>query len=318
MEDNKSNKDDSKPGFFNGLKKFANISRPDNPQLGSDFKEEKQEITDYEEVFSNEKKKREDNNAGPEEQKTKYTVPESLIKEKEKPIIIPQASIKKEEKLKPAARKDLVKEKLVSAGKKWKAPKILKTNLIKGEITTFIDWKKNIRTLIVDIALAFFMLGVIYFGLIFWELKALEQSQVLGGEISDLKLKIAGIEKEVQTVDVFQEKLKYAKLLLDEHIYWNNIFSFLEKNLLKEVVIKSNFSGNLSGEFSFSAQADSFNTIAKQIKLLRLNKDVLGVDITGGTLAAVEDEEGNMETVVDFKLVFRINPLVFKENYDKK
>jgi len=318
MENNESNKDDSKPGFFRGLKKLVNVSRSDSPQLSSDFKKEKQEITDYEEVFSNEKKKREGSNTGPEEQETKYTVPESLIKEKEKPITIPQPSIKKEEKLKPAVRKDSVREKLVSVGEKWKAPKILKTNLIKGEITTFIDWKKNIRTLVVDIALAFFMLGAFYFGLVSWELKALEQSQVLGGEISDLKLKITGIEKEVRTVDVFQEKLKYAKLLLDEHIYWNNIFSFLEKNLLKKVVIIGNFSGNLSGEFSFAAQADSFSTIAKQFKLLRLNKDVLEVDITGGTLTAVEDEEGNRETVVDFKLGFRIDPLIFRKNYDKK
>ncbi|RLC38249.1 hypothetical protein DRH27_02710 [Candidatus Falkowbacteria bacterium] len=317
MEDNKSNKNDSKSGFFSGLKKFINISRPDSAPPDNDFKKEKQDITNYEEVFSNEKKKREESNAGPKESETKYTIPEPLIKEKEKPIAAPQTLIKEEEKINQASRKNLIKEHLVSSSKRWKAPKILKTNLIKGEITTFIDWKKNIRTLIVDFALAFFMLGVVYFGLIFWELKAAEQSQALGGEIGDLKLKIAGIEKEVRVVDIFQEKLKYAKLLLDEHIYWNNIFSFLEKNLLPKVIIKGNFSGDLAGEFNFSAQADSFNTIAEQIKLLRLNKDVLEVDITGGTLVAAEDEAGNKETVVDFKLGFTIDPLMFKNNYDK-
>ena len=332
--DNTQNKDSgkntNKPGFLGWLKRSINIFASHKPQIGSDFKKEKEDITNYEEVFSNEKKKRAgaDRKAKPGE--TVYTVPEEPLISKEKPIItpqapikkeegsiiMPQAPIKKEEKPKISHSEETIKEKLVSVSEKWKAPKILKTNLIKGEITTFIDWKKNIRLLSINIALVLLILGAIYFGLVFWEVKATEQSQTLGGEISGLKSKIIKAEESVQEVDVFQEKLKYASLLLDQHVYWTNVFEFLENNLLSDVVITGAFTGDLSGEFKLAAQADSYNTIAKQIKILRLNKDITEVEVTGGTLNSVEDEDGRNKTVVNFTLGFSINPAIFRNKHE--
>jgi len=49
----------------------------------------------------------------------------------------------------------VIKDKLKTLSpSKWKAPKILKTNLIKGEVTTFFDWKKNLKVLAVNIFIA--------------------------------------------------------------------------------------------------------------------------------------------------------------------
>jgi hypothetical protein len=109
---------------------------------------------------------------------------------------------------------------------KWKAPKILKTDLIKDEVTIFIDWKKNIKNILANLVMAMIIVAIAYFGLELWGKSSAQQVKTLNNEITDLAQKIIKSKVELKNIDEFQKKLVLAGKIIDQHIYWTNFFNF--------------------------------------------------------------------------------------------
>ncbi len=196
----------------------------------------------------------------------------------------------------------------------WQASGILKTNLVENEVTTVINWKKNIIILSSVLGVVVLIIVVLYGGLIFWERSALQKEEALDAEITELKKAIAETKIKMKEVDAFRERLQLAGNLLDKHIYWTNFFSFLEKNILPDVYLTADFSGTPEGEYSFSALTTNFSRLADQIRFLRANKNVISVSVDGGKL--VSDGSGSvsgagMVDMIEFILNLKIKPEVF-------
>ncbi|MCX6799905.1 MAG: hypothetical protein NT091_02035, partial [Candidatus Falkowbacteria bacterium] len=97
--------------------------------------------------------------------------------------------------------------------------------------------------------------------------------------------------------------------LLKNHIYWTNFFKFLEGEISNNVYIEG-FSGTSAGQYTLSAKARDFNTIAEQIKSLRKNEYVVDVSTGGGT---VTKSEVNDSEIVSFNLSLKVDQKLFQK-----
>ena len=204
------------------------------------------------------------------------------------------------------AKKAAVKEKVVISSKKWRAPKILKTNLIRGEVTTFIDWQKNFLVLGASFLLAVLIIVVVYVGLVFWEIKEIEKAQELDDELRVLSQSIIKTEEEIKSVDIFESKLALANTLLDNHIRWTKYITFLEENLLQNVYLTSGINTEVNSDYSLSLKGGSYSDIEEQIKVFKRNESVKDVWVKSGKLADAQKDELLINRGVNFSLNFEL------------
>lgn len=188
---------------------------------------------------------------------------------------------------------------------KWEKLSISGTNLIKGEIISFFDWRKKFSVLLTAAISAFLTIAVVYGGLIFLENKEINKGRYFVDKINEMNQSIGQAKDYIKEILVFKEKMKLADELLGRHIYWTDFFEFLEKNTLADVYY-SGFSGNIGGEYTLSATAKSFSAIAQQVKTMRNNSNVAQAKVSGGQSSA---EGGG----VGFQLELSVNPDIFKK-----
>jgi hypothetical protein len=184
---------------------------------------------------------------------------------------------------------------------------VLGTNLIKGEVVSFFDWRKGLTILFYFLGLGVLVVGLTYGSLFIWENYKKEQSQIITASAYELKQNILLIQKDLKDVSQLQKKLGLVERLLDRHIYWTNIFNFLEDNTLAEVTY-GNFNGSLDGQFNLPAKAKNFYVIAEQLKSFRKNEDVVSASTKGGNLAAGEEDEGSH---IEFDLELTVSKDLF-------
>ena len=219
----------------------------------------------------------------------------------------------------PEEKKDLVsdidnlKNKFAQS---WEAPRILKTNLVKGENTTFINWHHNLSFLLWASISAIFLILVVYGGLVYWEMSAQRQKMLLDNDIEIARKLIIQEAADVDKIDTFQEKLKYTAWLLNQHIYFSNFFNFLENNLLPEVYLTGGFKGAPDGKYILSVETDNFKTLSKQLLFLKNREDVLSASTNGGTVSKKEGKPGQF--LLKFNLNLNLKPDIFLRNITKK
>jgi len=298
----KKDSEDNKKAFNNGaepeaasgkksswLSYFSNQAKKEQGAAGDNFRKDKEAIKDYQTAVKKEKAKR------------ASQAPQYTVAARDEPIGGP-----KEE---GENSREAVLNKFVSSGKKWQAPKLVTTNLIKGEVTTFVSWRKNIIILAVSVIFSIAVISAIYVGLMFWEKQANAAVAQLEEEILLTEKRISQVEKDTKEVDIFQEKLALVDSLIENHIYWTNIFKFLENSLLSETYITSDFSSDLSGSFSFPIEGKSYADITNLVNLLRSKEEVLEASVKAGSMApAGGGEAGNKVT---FIVEFKLDPAIF-------
>jgi hypothetical protein len=247
---------------------------------------------------------------------------------KDKDIIVKHKNVvESEEKKRKASSKKTIKEekesisivekikKIIKAKKDaWEAPKIIKTNLIKGEITSYFDWKRNSFILLKRLAVTSIFIGGVFLLLLIWEMDINKRGVDIKDEVERLHGDATGKEEKIKEIDLFHKKVTVAEILLGKHIYWTNFFSFLENDILEDVYITSSFDGNTSGAYEFSAKAKDYKTLAAQLVLLENSDAVISVDIAGGNTSGVStDQSGMDQSSVDFGFsVVLKNDIFFK------
>ncbi|MDP3043152.1 MAG: hypothetical protein Q8N21_02005 [bacterium] len=283
-------------GWLSFFKRAGKENRPDKNRLRDSRRELIKLIkseNDQGEVFAGAKSKRskepEKNEA--EEPEKKLKKPNKINKSKPKSeILIPCKPKKARDESRPT---------------KWEKLSIMGTNLIKGEVISFFDWRKKISVLLIAAISAFLIIAVVYGGLIFLENKEINKGRYFVDKINEMNQSIGQAKDYIKEILIFKEKMKLADELLGRHIYWTDFFEFLEKNTLADVYY-SGFSGNIGGEYTLSATAKSFSAIAQQTKTMRGDSDITRAEVSGGQSSA---EGGG----VGFQLELSVNPDIFKK-----
>lgn len=291
--ENKKDNPSKGSGLFSKLKGLISKSAPTGIQ-SDDFRKEKKVLGDYKDLVKSEQARR------------KEPFPVEPEKKSSKEEEMPDKHKKLDFKV---AKKGIIKK--LSNTDRWKAPQIIKTNLIKGEVTTIVDWNKNIKVLIPSIILPIVVIALLYGALLVWEKQAEQRSEALGGEIEIISQQIRQTEKGVVVVDAFQKKLSLVSQLLDKHIYWTNFFKFLEDNLLTESYLLGGFSGVPDGNYSLGIFGKNYESIANQVRVLEANEQVKMVSVSGGSLAQIAADDEEQAVGVNFTLDISLDPEIF-------
>jgi hypothetical protein len=190
-------------------------------------------------------------------------------------------------------------------------PKILEVNLIKDEIRIAFDWYKNISVLLFVLFITGFFIAEIYFGLDWWEKQEIAKAQSLNDNISQVNREISKIKAAADEALAYKDKSTEVGRLLNEHIYWSNFFSWLEKNTLSTVKYDG-FSGGTEGIYALSARAYSYAEVSWQVKAFAKNEFVKNIEV----LSVISNSTGKLksaESGVNFSLNFELDPDIFKK-----
>ncbi|MCK4539954.1 hypothetical protein KAU09_02245 [Candidatus Parcubacteria bacterium] len=283
--------EENRKGFFSFSKKSPNVNSGDD----SGFAGKKRILSKYNKVLKREKQ----NKNFFVEKNTKTVVKDSNQKKSRKNV------------LSLANLKSGV-NKADNSG--FPSEVTLKTNLIKEDVTTYIDWKKNIILFLMGLVFVVLVIGGFYAQLIYEEYRFDLEGKGLDSEIEVLNVKINNIEEQNQEIVEFQEKLNIASSLLDNHIYWTNFFKFLEENTLSNTYYTSSVSGNTAGVFDFEAITKNYGSIDDQLRVLRSTEHVLKAKVLSGVIDKENKGEEDKKTRdgVSYSLELKLSPDIFK------
>lgn len=194
---------------------------------------------------------------------------------------------------------------------KWKAPHVLKTNLIRDEVTTFFEWRKNLIKLSVYLIVSSMIVGGLYLALLQYEKESSKYGDDIVREIEKIEKTIASLEEKKNNADQLRGDVEIVQELLEKHIYWSEFFKFLEDNLLPNVYLTDGISGEADGNYSFSAVTDNFSTITDQIRVLNANENVKSVSVLSANLSErkdkIDDIKGEKEENIEEITIDEIN-----------
>lgn len=189
-------------------------------------------------------------------------------------------------------------------------PKILEANLIKDEVTVSFNWKKNVFLLFLTLFVTGLFITEIYFGLSWWEDQEIKNSLTINSDLTSLNQEISRIQEQADNSLAYKNKVSEVAKLLNNHIYWSNFFSWLEKNTLSTVKY-AGFSGDLSGAYSLTATAGSLAEVSWQAKAFMNDPLTKEVKISGASLQS-GDKLGAVGQA-SFSLLIEVNPNIFKK-----
>jgi len=201
--------------------------------------------------------------------------------------------------------------------KAWNRPSLTETSLVDSRDTLYFNWNKFWLILTQWLVVTLFFLSLCGALLYLWQQRQNKQATDVTQRFNKIDQLINLTENEVSEVLDFRLRLIMVNEMLSKHIYWNNFFSFLEKNTLPNVFYQG-FSGDTKGDYILRAKTDNFDSMAKQIKAFRLSPDVLDVSSEGGEMIKGEtltNASSTGETMpsnqLNFSIRLKIKPELF-------
>lgn len=189
-------------------------------------------------------------------------------------------------------------------------PKILEVNLIREERGISFNWSKNLATMFLVFSVAAVVLAEIYFGLDWWQKQEIKKTELTVEEIARFDREISALNNQANEALKYQEKALALSSLLNNHVYWSNFLTWLEKNTLSSVQYEA-LSGDLSGAYTFAATAKTYADVSWQTKAF-LN-DPLTKKVSVDQASFAKSKDASKGSQVTFSLVLEVNPAVFKK-----
>lgn len=129
-------------------------------------------------------------------------------------------------------------------------------------------------------------------------------------QISDLEQKILDYKGTNEEIKTLGQDIATVYDLFNKHIYWTNLFDLIEKYTLDDVYF-SGFTSGTGGGLTFSATGKSYDTAARQLKLLQ--SDEAKEFVKSATINSVSGGEGE----VTFSISLVLNDDLFYYDYTK-
>lgn len=196
-------------------------------------------------------------------------------------------------------------------------PEVLEVNLIKDEMEVDFEWNKKMLSLFLPLFVAGLFVAEIYFGLDWWQTQEEQKAISLKNDYEIVSQNVKNIKAQAEEVMVFKDKLAVSQKMIDNHIYWTNFFTWLEKNTLSSVSYGSGFSGDITGAYNFGATTKNYSDISWQVKQFRDDKYVTSVFVNSGALGGGENKDNPQIKVaasdqsVSFGLELKVKPELF-------
>ena len=202
---------------------------------------------------------------------------------------------------------ELLKQRLGLGGEVENFSSNIKTNLIDNDdVATFIDWKSSFNIFISYFLIFLILISGAFAYLTFLEKEKINKFNIYDEDIQKTKELIEKEELLVEEGLLFREKIGILEGLVDNHVYWSQFFSYVEKNTFEEVYFEK-FSGDLEGEYNLAGVADNkYFMAAEQLKAFRQDELTESVDFTELSLRETENE-----TEIYFDLSVKVRTDIF-------
>jgi len=155
-----------------------------------------------------------------------------------------------------------------------------------------------------SLLLAALVVGLFYGALYYQKNQIAQQGANQERQISDLEREILTFAQLNEEIKELGDDIRLVDSALNQHIYWTNFFSLLEKYTIPELYYKGFSAGN-KGALTLQAVGADFYALARQLKILQQDQAkefVVQADISSAELS----EEG-----VLFDIVLILNPGLF-------
>lgn len=196
-------------------------------------------------------------------------------------------------------------------------PEVLEVNLIKDEMEVDFEWNKRMLSLFLPLFVAALFVAEIYFGLDWWQKQEEQKAVSLKNDYETVSQSVKNIKAQAEEVMIFKDKLVVSQKMIDNHIYWTNFFTWLEKNTLNSVSYGGSFSGDISGSYTLGATTKNYRDISWQVKQFRNDKYVSFVDVSAGASGGSDNKNAETEKKVNqappvsFSLELKVKPEIF-------
>jgi len=214
-----------------------------------------------------------------------------------------------------------------------KNPKILEVNLIKDEVGADFEWRKNIKAPLFALLAVIIIIVELSLGLGWWEKDEARRLELIEAETRRVGNEINTFRQEAAPALAYQTKTVEVAKMLNNHIYWTNFFTWLERNTLNSVAFEG-FSGNVDGKYSLAGNTGSFAEVSWQVKQFlddpvtegaKVNLVNSGEHRTREEILAAQEQAAQSATSsasliaplempgVNFNLELNVNPEIFKK-----
>ncbi len=186
---------------------------------------------------------------------------------------------------------------------------VLETDLLRDEIDIEFDYKKDLTPGLILLGVALFIIIESFIFLVLWEKKIeLKNSHYLENEITLVRSEIADLNEQYGRSTQFRSQLSVVNEAFSRHIYWTNLFNFLETNTLKNNIYYQKFSGDISGKYILPTTSNDVRAISFQSKHFSLSPLVSNVSVEGEEII---NNESTGRTSINFNLNLDLDNKIF-------
>jgi len=173
----------------------------------------------------------------------------------------------------------------------------LDVNLMPAELAGKSEMATAQKIVISGMLIVITLLALVgaYLGLTWYQLKQTRENQIIRDQISALDLQISKAKEQSMAAFALRDKLVSIRELLNQHVYWTQFFSDLEKYTLPDVYY-TNFSMSGQDKLVISAMGKDYNSVAGQLSVFQQAKDFVKA-VSINSAAATLDKSNNYNGV---------------------
>ncbi|MBI2484348.1 hypothetical protein HYV71_04155 [Candidatus Uhrbacteria bacterium] len=197
------------------------------------------------------------------------------------------------------AKAILEKEKKSQKRKNIFRKKELGVNLMSSDVMREISSqveRKNLFQVLTSFFVALGLVGIGYLVILIYDATQADDRSNLDARLTALNAEIANLEKNTSTLTAFQDKLGTIRSLLEQHVYWTQFLTELEKATLQAVEYDSISVSSGSNVLTLGALTDTYETIGKQIRAFQ-NASSTFPEVTVRSANALLDQAGDIAGV---------------------
>jgi Tfp pilus assembly protein PilN len=167
------------------------------------------------------------------------------------------------------------------------------------------SWQQILTLFGFAVLLSVFILGAIYVYVMYEEQRIVAEQNRQKEEIAKIEEKILDFTQLNKDINILGQEIKLVQDALNKHIYWTNFFELLEKYTVSDVYY-SGLAVGTNGGLTLNASTNSYDSVAKQLKVLNGEKAK-----EFATEASITGAKRDAEGTVTFQVVLALNQSLF-------